>query len=133
MTVRRVTAFTVEVEDRPGTLAEMAQPVADAGINLLAVYGGPTSEGRAMICCVPEDPGPLRALAAEGGVPVQERECLLVEGEDRPGAGAELARKLAGAGINIEQMLATASGGTFAACVVVAPGDIDKAAAALGG
>ncbi|MFQ5809428.1 MAG: ACT domain-containing protein, partial [Armatimonadota bacterium] len=56
MTVRKATGFTVEVDDRTGVLAEMAQPVAEAGINLLALYGGPAGAGKAKICCVPENP-----------------------------------------------------------------------------
>ncbi len=132
MTVRKVVALTVDVEDRPGALAELTQPVADAGINLLAIYAGPMGGGKAKVSCVPDDPDKLRALAAEGGVSVQEREILFVEGDDRPGAGAEVARKLANGGLNIEVMLGTGSAGKFAMCIAVAPEDVDRAAAALG-
>ena len=133
MTVRKVVAFTAEVQDQPGVLAEMAQPIADAGINILALYGGPKGEGKAVVCCVPDDPAKLRALAAEGGVAVQEHEHLLVEGDDRPGVGASVARKLAGAGVNIQAIIGTTTGGKFLLCIRVAPEDIDKAAAAIGG
>jgi len=132
MTVRKVVALITEVDDRPGVLGEMAGPVADAGINLLALYGGPAGEGRAKIACVPDDPGKLRGLAAEGGVSVEERELLFLEGDDRPGAGAEIARKLANAGVNIQAILGTGSAGKFAICIAVAPEDLDRAASALG-
>ena len=133
MTVRKVVAFTVEVEDRPGILAEMSGPVADAGINLLAVYGGPIGGGKAKICCVPDDPAKLRALAAEGGIAVQERPHILVEGDDRPGTGAQVAQTLADAGINIEELHGAATGGKYALCIMVAPDAVDRAVKALGG
>ncbi len=131
MTVRKVVALTAEVDDRVGALAEIAQPVADAGINLLAVYGGPMGGGKARVCCIPDDPARLKDLAAQGGIAVQEREHLLVEGDDRAGVSAEIASKLSGAGVNIQAIHGTAGGGKFGICILVAPEDIDKAAAAL--
>jgi hypothetical protein len=133
MAVRRVTAFSVEVDDQPGVLGEMAQHIADAGINLLAVMGVPSGEGKSAIRCVPDDPGKLRALAAEGGVAVEESELLLVEGDDVPGAAAAAGQKLGAAGININGIIGLTTAGKYALCICVGPDNVDKAVAALGG
>ncbi len=61
------------------------------------------------------------------------KEASLVQGGDRPGAVAEILRKLAAAKVNVIAANASAAqGGVFGMIVWVAPGDVAGAGRALG-
>src|SRR5437763_1907138 len=66
------------------------------------------------------------AAAGQAGLAASDIPCLLVEGDNRAGWGAEMARALADAGINIAFLMAQVIGRRFA----VAIGFEDDAAAA---
>ncbi|MGH2572983.1 MAG: ACT domain-containing protein [Actinomycetota bacterium] len=118
--------LTVILEDRPGTLADMSETLGTAGVNIEGVCGFP-SEGNAVIHVLVEDPGGARSALEGAGIQVRdERDVLVLDVEDRPGALAAIARRIAGAGANIELVyLATRTR------LVIGADDIDKARAAL--
>ena len=59
--------------------------------------------------------------------------CLLITGNDRRGAGATLTGKLAARKINVTALQAVSAGrGRYVAILFVKPGDVKKAARALG-
>ncbi len=130
--IKKVPHFRVEVDDTPGTMAQVAKGIADAGINLLYGGGWPTSPGRAVIACVPQDPDKLKSLAQQHGLTLLEDTGFLIEGEDRIGALVDVASKLGNAGVNIYAVQALSAGGRFAAILTVRAEDVDKAAQALG-
>jgi hypothetical protein len=105
------TDLMVMMEDRPGALAELGTALGDAHVNL----GGGcamTSRGQGMIhLLVEDDPAAARdALAAVGIDVTAEREVLVVDVEDAPGALGSFGRRFAEAGANIELVyLATAT------------------------
>lgn len=120
--------LTVVLEDRPGELAKLGEATGAAGINIEGM-SGQTREGRGEIHILVEDAQAAREALSGAGIEVQdERDALVVEVEDRPGTMAEVARKLAGAGVNVEFAYAT-FGGTN---VVFGVGDLEEAEAALG-
>jgi hypothetical protein len=120
--------LTVVLEDRPGELAKLGEATGAAGINIEGM-SGQTREGRGEIHILVEDAQAAREALSGAGIEVQdERDALVVEVEDRPGTMAEVARKLAGAGVNVEFAYAT-FGGTN---VVFGVGDLEEAQAALG-
>jgi hypothetical protein len=92
----------VNLEDRPGRLAELAQAAAEAGINLGAV-SGTMCGGHGVIHLLVED-GPFLAqiLEAAGFHVEGTRRMELVAVDDRPGALAEVCRKVAQEGFNVE-------------------------------
>jgi hypothetical protein len=120
--------LTVVLEDRPGELAKLGEATGAAGINIEGM-SAQTGEGRGEIHILVEDAQAAREALSGAGIEVQdERDALVVEVEDRPGTMAEVARKLAGAGVNVEFAYAT-YGGTN---VVFGVGDLEEAQAALG-
>ena len=118
--------LTVVLEDRPGTLADMGEALGGAGINVDGMCGFP-SEGKGVIHVLVEDAAGARSALEEAGIEVAgEREVLVVEIEDRPGAFGEIARKIANVGVNFDlTYLATNTR------LVVGTNDMDKARAAL--
>jgi hypothetical protein len=124
------TVFRITLEDRPGELARVAEALGGAGVNIEGLCGLGV-EGKGVICLVVEDAAGARSALQGAGVPIEaESEAIVLDvaaDAGRPGAAAEIARKVADAGVNIE-----------VACVathdrlVFATSDNAKARAALG-
>jgi hypothetical protein len=94
--------ITTEIENRPGTLAEIGETLGRAGVNIEGICGFP-SEGVGLIHVLVDDPDPAVSALESAGVKVRgSREVLVATIEDRPGALGELARRFADAGINID-------------------------------
>jgi hypothetical protein len=125
--------FYLEAPNRPGEAARLLGALRDAGVNLIALSGFPQGR-RAQVDLVPEDPARLRAEAKKAGVTLTgPKKVFHITGEDRVGAMASVAEKLAAAKINIVATQAIATGpGVFGALLWVAPADVRRAAKALG-
>lgn len=94
--------ITVELENRPGTLAEIGEATGNAGVNLDGVCGFPC-EGVGIIHLLVDDADAARDALAAGGITIRdEREVLVADVTDRPGAVGELTRRIADAGINVD-------------------------------
>lgn len=133
-TTRRVEYQYVTVPDEPGAAFKVLAPLKEAGVNLLAYLAFPVGGKRAQIDLVPEDPAKLKAAAGKAGLTLsQAKRAFLVQGDDRAGAVAQAAKKLAEAGINVTAAAAAgAGGGRYGMILWVAPADYDRAARALG-
>jgi hypothetical protein len=94
-------AFILTADDRPGIVASATRSAADAGVNLRMIAG--LADGTmGLLALVGDDDERLRsALAARGGS-VREVELVTTTVEDRPGTAAELAERLAAAGVNLQ-------------------------------
>lgn len=94
--------IAVELENRPGTIAELGEAAANAGINLDGICGFP-SEGIGVIHVLVDDPAGARDAFTEAGITVRdEREVLVADVTDRPGELGELTRRLADGGVNVD-------------------------------
>jgi hypothetical protein len=119
--------LTVTLEDRPGTLAELGEATGNAGINIEGL-SGMTAGGRGVIHILVEDAAAARKALEDAGIEVsEERDVLVAEVEDRPGTMAEVARRVAGAGANVEFAYTTFSGTRL----VLGVDDIEKARGAV--
>jgi len=126
----KTTQITVSAESRPGVLARVSETLARAGINIVGVCAGEAA-GRGKIRLVVSDPARARAALTAARIRSGEEPALLLSLEDRPGALAEVAAKLAAARINIKCAYATTAGGGKAQAVVVVSNP-EKAERALG-
>ena len=119
--------LVIRVPNEPGALAAVAAAVSDAGVNLAAAtYVG--SGDLADLHILVKHAEPTRRVLEPAGLTVsEENEVVVVEAEDRPGVLADLARRVADAGININ-MVYVATGDR----VVFGADDIDGLKAALG-
>ena len=131
--VRVVDYFYVTAPQKPGVGAALLAELRQAGVNLLVFTGFPSGRG-AQIDFVPEDAAAFRAVAKKAKWKVTgPKRALLLEGDDRPGAIADVMRRLAEAKLNVTAIDAVcAGGGRYGAILWVAPRDVTKAARALG-
>ena len=104
-----MTECTIHLANRPGQLAALAQVLAAAGINIeaLAAYG---LDDFGVVRLVVGEPDVARRALHEGGLRVEERQVLVTMLPNRPGSLAEMTRKLADAGINIDALYVLRSG-----------------------
>ena len=116
VTVKKVTLWRKEVANQPGVLAGVLEPLAQAGANLRVVMGYAMGDsGRAAIEVFPVIGRKPTAAARAAGLVASPIACLLVEGDDRPGLGAGMARATAQAGVNISFLVAETVGRKFSA------------------
>lgn len=129
--ISRAVQLVVPLVDKPGTLARLCSVLGKAQVNIIAINAsGAGGEGKARIMVV--DLKGAKTALREAKIRFSEEDALDVELDNRPGAFAELAGKLARAKINIRYAYATTA--PFArARVVITVADINKALAVLGG
>ncbi len=118
--------LAIDVENTPGALAQVATAVSDAGVNLAAATCMGTGERAELHILVPHPEPVKHALATAQLAVTREREVAVVEVEDTPGVLADLARKIADAGVNIDLVYVATRGR-----VVFGANDLDALRAAL--
>jgi len=95
--------LVIEVDNEPGALASIAAACSDAGVNLAAATCVGTGDRAELHILVPHAEAARHALAiTHQAVVTREREVVVVEVEDRPGALADLARIVAEAGVDLD-------------------------------
>ena len=131
--IRKVEYFKAGVPNRKGEGARILAALRDEGVNLLAFTGFPRG-GRAQLDFVPEDAAVFRKAAKRTGLKIAgKKSCFLIQGDDRAGAIAGIAAKMAEAGIGIIALDGVAAGnGRYGAILWVDPKDVAKAAKVLG-
>ncbi|HSW42802.1 MAG TPA: hypothetical protein VLM76_09865 [Patescibacteria group bacterium] len=92
--------FVVQLPNEPGSLANLAERLAEAGVDLRAIGGGGIGDSGHVIFKTANDDA-TRAILERGGYEFIEGEALLVEVDDQPGGMARVARRLADADVNI--------------------------------
>ena len=121
--------LTVIMDDRPGKLAELGEVTGKAGINIDGLCAM-TGDGKGFIHILVEDAsGARKALDAAGLEVADERDAVVVDLHDKPGAMGEIARDLAEAGVNVDVAYTIFSG----VRLVIVTEDTEKAQAALNG
>jgi len=122
------------VSDVPGELFRILSALKDTGVNLIVCCGFPVGQGRTQVDLVPEDEESFVKATARLGLRLSERKrAILVQGEDRVGAQADVFAKLAGKEINVTASQAVSAGaGRWGMILWVKPTDFERASRALG-
>jgi hypothetical protein len=94
--------LVIDIENSPGALAEVASAISDAGVNIAAATCIGPGERAELHILVPHAEAVRHALAISHVGVTREREVVVVEVEDRPGVLADLTRKIARAGVNLD-------------------------------
>jgi hypothetical protein len=92
--------FVVQLDNRPGAMAALAEALASRGVDLRAIGGGGIGDSGHVIMTTADDET-TRKVLDEGGYTFIEGESILAEVDDKPGGMARIARSLADAGVNI--------------------------------
>jgi hypothetical protein len=94
--------LAIDIDNTPGALAEVAAAISDAGVNIAAatcVGPGATAELHILV----KHAEAVRHLLAISHLAVtREREVVVIDVEDRPGVLADLTRKIARAGVDLD-------------------------------
>ncbi len=95
--------LVIDIENTPGALAEVATAISDAGVNIAAATCVGAGDRAELHILVKHAEAAKHSLATSHGVAVsREREVVVVEVDDRPGVLADLTRKIARAGVNLD-------------------------------
>jgi predicted amino acid-binding ACT domain protein len=127
----RADVWVATLEDRAGGAADKLDALAKAGANFEMVFARRTPEepGRGVLFVTPLKGAKATRAAQELGMAKLERiHSVRIEGGDKPGLGAKIARALGDAGINFRGMSAIAIGRNFVSYIACdTPEDAQKA------
>jgi hypothetical protein len=94
--------LVIEIENEPGALARVAAAISDAGVNLAAATCIGTAGHVQLHVLVPHAEAARHALALSQLAVSSEREVVVVDVEDRPGVLADLTKRVARAGVDLD-------------------------------
>jgi hypothetical protein len=94
--------LVIDVENTPGALARVAAAISDAGVNIAAATCIGSGERVEVHILVPHAEAARHSLAISHLAVSREREVVVVDVEDRPGVLADLTRRIARAGIDLD-------------------------------
>jgi hypothetical protein len=94
--------LVIDIENKPGALARVAAAISYAGVDLAAATCVGPGDRAELHILVPHAEAAKHALAISHVAISREREVVVVEVEDRPGVLADLTRRIAGAGIDLD-------------------------------
>lgn len=113
--VTKAEVWAATIEDRAGGAAEKLEPLAAAGANLEMLLARRTeTPGQGVMFVTPLKGAKLvKAAQAAGFGKPQNIHSVRIEGGDKPGLGAKIARALADAGLSVRGVSAVAMGRKF--------------------
>jgi hypothetical protein len=94
--------LVIDVENTPGALERVADAISDAGVNIAAATCVGPGDRAELHILVPHGEAVKHALAISHVAVTGEREVVVVDVQDRPGVLADLTRKIARAGVNLD-------------------------------
>ncbi|MDW8469357.1 MAG: ACT domain-containing protein [Burkholderiales bacterium] len=132
--VTRADVWTATVEDRVGGAAEKFEALARAKVNLEFALARRTPEnpGKGILFAYPlKGAKAIRAAQEAGFAKSASIHSVRIEGPDKPGTAARIARALAEAGISFRGLAASALGRRFVGFVALDSAEDAKKAAAV--
>jgi hypothetical protein len=94
--------LVIDVENTPGALARVAAAISDAGVNIAAATCIGPGERAELHILVPHAEAAKHSLAISHVAVSRVREVVVVDVEDRPGVLADLTRRIARAGVDLD-------------------------------
>jgi len=116
VTAKLIQVWAAEIDDSPGGLARILEPLALAGAELECVIARrcPDKSGKAVVFVAPIKGKKVEEGARKAGVqPAENLATLRVEGPDRKGLGAKMTRAVAQAGVSMRGLSTMVMGKKF--------------------
>lgn len=134
ITIRAVEYFYIRVENDPSKAYELLSRLSSEDIQLLAFSAVPFGPNHVELTIFPERTSNFQSLAERSGWWFTgPQHALLIQGDDRLGALAEINRKLSDAGVRIYASSGVTDGaGRYGYVIYTKEGDHTLAAKALG-
>lgn len=133
--VTKMDLWVAKLQDRPGALATCLSTLAAAGANIECVIGRrqPDKPGTGVVFVGPLGGQKVRVAARGAGFRGSARVAALkIEGDDKAGLGARIARAVGDAGVNLRGTSAIVIGRRFNCYLAFdSKADASRAAAAL--
>jgi hypothetical protein len=123
---RMAVDLVIDIENSPGALAEIAAAISDAGVNIAAATCIGTGDRAELHILVKHAEAARHSLAISHVAVSREREVVVVDVEDRPGVLADLTRKIAKAGVDLDLVYVATQNR-----VVFGASDLDRLRAAV--
>jgi hypothetical protein len=132
--IKRIDYYYTTLPDKPGEGARILAALQKVGVNLIGVSAFPHGAHQSQLDLIPEDSTTFEKAASDAGLKLSPRKSgFLIQGEDRPGAVAEVMKKLAEANINVTSVqLFCAGSGRYGGMLWVEALDLSNAGKALG-
>jgi hypothetical protein len=118
--------LVIDIENSPGALAEIAAAISDAGVNIAAATCIGTGDRAELHILVKHAEAARHSLAISHVGVSREREVVVVDVEDRPGVLADLTRRIARAGVDLDLVYVATQNR-----VVFGASDLDRLRAAI--
>jgi len=133
VTVKSISLWRKEAENKTGLLAQTIEPLARAGADLGVVMGYrlPGNEGKAAIEIYPVSGRKMTTAATGTGLAASAIPTLLVEGDNKAGLAHKIAQTIAEAGFDLSFFVAQAIGRRYSAIIGFANDADAKRAATL--
>ena len=103
-------AFLVDMENKPGALAMLAEAIAAKGVNITGVSGTSCGSGGRVAITTADEAATRSALEGKA-LSFKVLEVTEAHLGDEPGTLAQAARRLADAGVNVEAIFPTGMSG----------------------
>lgn len=114
-TVKEITLWRREIDNQPGTLARVLEPLAATDLRVVMAYRYPGDETRGAVELFPIAGKKAMAAAQAAGLTQANIPALLVEGSNRAGIGFKTTQSIAQAGINLAFLVSLVTGSKFSA------------------
>jgi hypothetical protein len=122
--------FTVNMEDRPGTLGKFSRVLADRKVNILA-FETNSAGGSSEFRFVADDPEAAKKAMDDQSLTYAENKVAYITVQNRPGELARAASLLGDADININRAYSGVDPSTSTPVVFIGVEDADRAAKVL--
>jgi hypothetical protein len=131
---RKVEYYNIAVQGHIAEGSRLLTTIADAGVDFLAYKAIPLEQNRTQFTLFPVDGSQMTAGAIRAGLQLDgPYPAVIITGDEKPGALAEIYRKLSQAGIQVEESSGIAHiNGGYGVVLYLKQEDCDEAVAALG-
>ncbi len=131
---RKVEYYNITVQGHIAEGSELLTTIAGAGVDFLAYKAIPLEQNRAQFTLFPVDGSRMTAGVKKAGLQLDgPYAAVIITGDEKPGALAEIYRNLFQAGIQVEESSGIAHiNGGYGVVLYLKQEDSDKAVAVLG-